>query len=372
MSGSQLNPAERQLAEQHLGDRLAALVDGELGHDTRERVLAHLATCARCKAEADAQRRLKSVFAEVAPPPPSESFLARLQGLSDAGGPEDDRGGPFDRGDRAGPVDRGERTSAFARGGKGDPFGAPFGEGVFGVRGGGGLGLRPESFSYAPSGGRGGMLPGGDRAGGFRIHDVGRGGEARGSASRGRRFAFAAAGAVSLAAIALGGVSGMPVDSAEARGGANASPPRSQGAGAAAESNRRRGAGQSADAEAPGKLPKPVAATGVAAPEVVAPDQLPVTSPILNRPPALPPLIRPVGVQLPYAPLQPLAPGAQVPLAPGAEAPLAASSTPPFAASSAAPMLASSAPPFTASSPAPGLGEPPNPSPSAGLSLRGH
>ena len=31
--------------EQHLGDRLAALVDGELGHDARERVLAHLATC---------------------------------------------------------------------------------------------------------------------------------------------------------------------------------------------------------------------------------------------------------------------------------------------------------------------------------------
>ncbi|MFE7603373.1 zf-HC2 domain-containing protein, partial [Streptomyces sp. NPDC057494] len=31
--------------------RLAALVDGELGHDARERVLAHLATCARCKAE---------------------------------------------------------------------------------------------------------------------------------------------------------------------------------------------------------------------------------------------------------------------------------------------------------------------------------
>ena len=55
-------------AEQHLGDRLAALVDGELGHDARERVLAHLATCAKCKAEADAQRRLKSVFATSAPP----------------------------------------------------------------------------------------------------------------------------------------------------------------------------------------------------------------------------------------------------------------------------------------------------------------
>lgn len=76
MSGTDPTPAE-----QHLGDRLAALVDGELKHDARERVLAHLATCAKCKAEAAAQRRLKSVFAQSAPPSPSEGFLARLQGL---------------------------------------------------------------------------------------------------------------------------------------------------------------------------------------------------------------------------------------------------------------------------------------------------
>ncbi|MGH3325224.1 MAG: anti-sigma factor family protein, partial [Streptomyces sp.] len=63
--GSGLTPVE-----QHLGDRLAALIDGELGHDARERVLSHLATCRGCKTEADAQRRLKSVFADTAPPPP--------------------------------------------------------------------------------------------------------------------------------------------------------------------------------------------------------------------------------------------------------------------------------------------------------------
>lgn len=65
MTGSSPTPAE-----QHLGDRLAALVDGELKHDVRDRVLAHLATCPKCKAEADAQRRLKNVFAQSAPPPP--------------------------------------------------------------------------------------------------------------------------------------------------------------------------------------------------------------------------------------------------------------------------------------------------------------
>ncbi|MFI9719092.1 zf-HC2 domain-containing protein [Streptomyces sp. NPDC052396] len=151
-------------AEQHLGDRLAALVDGELGHDTRERVLAHLATCWKCKAEADAQRRLKSVFAEAAPPPLSEGLLARLQGLPGAGlGGEDDEPGGPDSGGR--------------------------GKGVFGVR--------AEAYALLPA-------PGRARDRGFRIHEVGR--------SRGRRFAFAAAGAVSIAAFAL--VGAQPLETA--------------------------------------------------------------------------------------------------------------------------------------------------------------
>ncbi|MFF1258316.1 MULTISPECIES: anti-sigma factor family protein [unclassified Streptomyces] len=64
----------------HLGHRLAELVDGELGADGRHRVLAHLATCQKCKAEADAQRRLKNVSA----PATSESkpsFLDRLNAV---------------------------------------------------------------------------------------------------------------------------------------------------------------------------------------------------------------------------------------------------------------------------------------------------
>ncbi|MDG4862139.1 zf-HC2 domain-containing protein, partial [Streptomyces sp. T-3] len=155
MSGSRPNPAERHIAEQHLGDRLAALVDGELGHDTRDRVLAHLATCPKCKAEADAQRSLKTYFASTAPPGPSESFLARLQGLSE--GDEDDRGGPF------GP-------------GLSDP--------VFDVRAGGVFGVRGDTFGYVPATGHSGLLPrrgsllpgdsGESRGRGFRIHDVGR------------------------------------------------------------------------------------------------------------------------------------------------------------------------------------------------------
>lgn len=173
MSGISPSPSP---AEQHLGDRLAALVDGELSHDARERVLAHLATCPKCKVEADAQRRLKAMFVESAPPPLSAGLLARLQGLP-GGGPEGPSG----------------------------PFGPPPGADPF-----------SSSFAYAPP--EAAAAP----QSGFRIHEVGRhevGGRPR------RRFAFVAAGAVSLAAIALGGT--LPMDAIEpnARGEAPATRP---------------------------------------------------------------------------------------------------------------------------------------------------
>ncbi|WP_328378562.1 zf-HC2 domain-containing protein [Streptomyces sp. NBC_01020] len=185
MSGSSPTPAE-----QHLGDRLAALVDGELKHDARERVLAHLATCAKCKTEADAQRRLKSVFAETAPPPPSEGLLARLQGLP---------GGP-------GADDPGRRG----------PFGGRFADEIFGpARSSDGRSSDPriDTFGYVPAGPHATTIPDSGPAGGFRVHPVGRSDQER-SAWRGRRFAFAAASAFSLAAIALGGT--LPFDGAEA------------------------------------------------------------------------------------------------------------------------------------------------------------
>ncbi|MGW2742523.1 anti-sigma factor family protein [Streptomyces sp. NPDC001450] len=218
MSGSRPKPAPAHFAEQHLGDRLSALVDGELGHESRERVLAHLATCARCKAEADAQRRLKNVFAQAAPPPPSESFLARLQGLP-GGGDTDGDGTPAPEG------------GLFGRGPD---------AGVFGTR----RGERFE-FGYVPASSVHSVAPEGR---GFRIHPVGRP-DADRSASRGLRFAFAAAGAVSLAALALGGVTtaipgDMTADTRSGSGSGNVAPTRSAGTGAATpDSQRRRAVG---------------------------------------------------------------------------------------------------------------------------------
>ena len=77
-----------------LGERLTALVDGELGHEERDRALAHLAVCDRCRSEADALRSLKGRLRGLgAVPPrdgaddlPSPDFMARLRGLGRNGG----------------------------------------------------------------------------------------------------------------------------------------------------------------------------------------------------------------------------------------------------------------------------------------------
>jgi anti-sigma factor RsiW len=74
-----------------LGERLTALVDGELGHEERDRALAHLARCERCRTEADALRRLKGRLRGLADLPasdgaddlPSGDLLARLRGMGE-------------------------------------------------------------------------------------------------------------------------------------------------------------------------------------------------------------------------------------------------------------------------------------------------
>ncbi|MFF0221018.1 anti-sigma factor family protein [Streptomyces sp. NPDC004629] len=280
MSGSRPKPAQGHLAEEHLGDRLSALVDGELGHDARERVLAHLATCARCKAEADAQRQLKNVFAESAPPPPSESFLARLQGLPGSGGP--DGGSPLEGG-----LPGGSTPGVFGAG-REDRF----------------------EFGYVPAHPH---SPGPHADRGFRIHPVGRPDTADRHASRGLRFAFVAAGAVSLAAVALGGVTtGIPRDTAaDARGGAGSvTPTRTAGTGAAgtSEAQRRRPVGPLL---MQGTLlgETPVATTSVSAPSQpgahgpatghsLAPM---LTTPVEAGAAAVSPLIRPFGATPPVS-----------------------------------------------------------------------
>ncbi len=67
---------------QHPLDKLSAVVDGELDHDSRDRVLSHLVICDTCRSEVDAQRRLKSRLAATPDPEPSLDLMQRLMGVS--------------------------------------------------------------------------------------------------------------------------------------------------------------------------------------------------------------------------------------------------------------------------------------------------
>jgi hypothetical protein len=68
----------------HLGWLVAAVVDGALDHAARERALGHLARCDDCRAEVEAQRRLKARLARLAGPDVPTSLAERLLHLPDA------------------------------------------------------------------------------------------------------------------------------------------------------------------------------------------------------------------------------------------------------------------------------------------------
>ncbi|MEX2290654.1 MAG: zf-HC2 domain-containing protein [Mycobacteriales bacterium] len=69
-----------------LGETAAAFVDGELDHGARERALRHLTHCPGCRAEVDAQRRLKAqLFSLAATPAPAQDLTVRLLALTAAG-----------------------------------------------------------------------------------------------------------------------------------------------------------------------------------------------------------------------------------------------------------------------------------------------
>lgn len=71
----------------HLGERLSAFVDGELGHGDRDRVLNHLARCETCRFEAEMLRTIKRRLNALGPPQPAADFLNRLSALSGSGWP---------------------------------------------------------------------------------------------------------------------------------------------------------------------------------------------------------------------------------------------------------------------------------------------
>ena len=72
----------------HLGDRLSALVDGELDGAERDRAYAHLASCEQCRTEAAELRALKRKLSTLLSRAPAEAAMTRrLVAMTGPGGP---------------------------------------------------------------------------------------------------------------------------------------------------------------------------------------------------------------------------------------------------------------------------------------------
>jgi anti-sigma factor RsiW len=72
----------------HLGDRLSALIDGELDGAERDRAYAHLASCEQCRAEAAELRALKQKLRTLMSRAPAEAAMTRrLIAMTGPGGP---------------------------------------------------------------------------------------------------------------------------------------------------------------------------------------------------------------------------------------------------------------------------------------------
>jgi anti-sigma factor RsiW len=71
----------------HLGHRLSAFIDGELSHQQRERVLAHLANCEPCRREAAALRMLKQRMHALGEATADTALTDRLIAVAGVAGP---------------------------------------------------------------------------------------------------------------------------------------------------------------------------------------------------------------------------------------------------------------------------------------------
>ncbi|MEO3793629.1 anti-sigma factor [Nonomuraea sp. B10E15] len=79
----------------HLGERVSALVDGELNHTERERALAHLTFCADCRREVESMRALKSRLRSLDDPAMPADLTMSLLRMAEPGGPLPPRERPF-------------------------------------------------------------------------------------------------------------------------------------------------------------------------------------------------------------------------------------------------------------------------------------
>ncbi|MGH8822888.1 MAG: anti-sigma factor family protein [Jiangellaceae bacterium] len=79
----------------HLGERVTALVDDQLGHDDRDRALAHVMNCELCRSEVERERETKAALRRLADIEPPASLVAALLALAEPGGPLPPERRPF-------------------------------------------------------------------------------------------------------------------------------------------------------------------------------------------------------------------------------------------------------------------------------------
>ena len=79
----------------HLGDRLAAYVDGELPRVTRELISAHLLMCSTCRAAVEVESRTKTGLTTLGAPDPSAHLMGALLDLAAPGEPMPPRRRPL-------------------------------------------------------------------------------------------------------------------------------------------------------------------------------------------------------------------------------------------------------------------------------------
>jgi len=73
--------------DRHCGDHLAALADGRLPEPARSTAVDHLARCATCRADYDAQLAMKGLLRALPQPGAPADLQARLAGFARTGAP---------------------------------------------------------------------------------------------------------------------------------------------------------------------------------------------------------------------------------------------------------------------------------------------
>jgi hypothetical protein len=71
----------------HLGEKVSALVDGQLAPEATERAHAHLAHCRGCRDQVETERLLKARLTRLPAPAPGADLVARLLALGGPAGP---------------------------------------------------------------------------------------------------------------------------------------------------------------------------------------------------------------------------------------------------------------------------------------------